>query len=194
VGAIGDYFKRLLKDGDGEHYTPTPIAEPSVEAAFTRFADLLPYSAWIPEQRLFVLEGGTENKVEGIGFCLEMTPQTGATPDMADLLSTLFTYLPKGSGVQWTLIATPLIDRFLDAYVNVRLDPQEARTLEEANKRELYRALAERQADHFRRGTTTPLVPNQPYLLRDFRVVMSVVIPATSYDDAEQLAEIVSLR
>lgn len=194
MGAIGDYFKRLLKDGDGEHYTPTPIAEPSVEAAFTRFADLLPYVAWIPEQRLFVLEGGTENKVEGIGFCLEMTPQTGATPDMADLLSTLFTYLPKGSGVQWTLIATPLIDRFLDSYVNVRLDPQEARTAEEANKRELYRALAERQADHFRKGTTIPLVPNQPYLLRDFRVVMSVVIPATSYDDAEQLAEIVSLR
>lgn len=36
-----------------------------------------------------------------------MTPQTGATPDMADLLTTIFTYLPKGSGVQWSLIATP---------------------------------------------------------------------------------------
>lgn len=155
---------------------------------------MLPYLAWIPERRLFVLEGDVPQKVDGIGFCLEMTPQTGATPDMADLLTTIFTYLPKGSGVQWSLIATPLIDRFLDSYVGVRLDPEKATTKEERERRELFRALAERQAEHFRKGATDPLVPNQPYLLRDFRIVMSVVIPATSYDDEDFLHEIESIR
>jgi conjugal transfer ATP-binding protein TraC len=58
----------------------------------------------------------------------------------------------------------------------------------------LFRALAERQAEHFRKGATDPLVPNQPYLLRDFRIVMSVVIPATSYDDEDFLHEIESIR
>ena len=43
-------------------------------------ADLLPYLAWIPERRLFVLEGDVPQKVDGIGFCIEMAPQTGATP------------------------------------------------------------------------------------------------------------------
>lgn len=194
MGAIKKFFKTILKEGGVEHYTPTPIANPSREANYDRFADMLPYLAWIPERRLFVLEGDVPQKVDGIGFCLEMTPQTGATPDMADLLTTIFTYLPKGSGVQWSLIATPLIDRFLDSYVGVRLDPATATTKEERERRELFRALAERQAEHFRKGATDPLVPNQPYLLRDFRIVMSVVIPANTYDDDDFLDEIESIR
>ena len=194
MGAIKKFFKTILKEGGVEHYTPTPIANPSREANYDRFADMLPYLAWIPERRLFVLEGDVPQKVDGIGFCLEMTPQTGATPDMADLLTTIFTYLPKGSGVQWSLIATPLIDRFLDSYVGVRLDPATATTKEERERRELFRALAERQAEHFRKGATDPLVPNQPYLLRDFRIVMSVVIPANTYDDDDFLHEIESIR
>ena len=194
MGAIKNFFKTILKEGGVEHYTPSPIANPSREANYDRFSDMLPYLAWIPERRLFVLEGDVPQKVDGIGFCLEMTPQTGATPDMADLLTTIFTYLPKGSGVQWSLIATPLIDRFLDSYVGVRLDPEKATTKEERERRELFRALAERQAEHFRKGATDPLVPNQPYLLRDFRIVMSVVIPATSYDDEDFLHEIESIR
>lgn len=194
MGAIKNFFKSILKEGGVEHYTPSPISNPSREANFDRFSDMLPYLAWIPERRLFVLEGEVPQKVDGIGFCLEMTPQTGATPDMADLLTTIFTYLPKGSGIQWSLIATPLIDRFLDNYVGVRLDPEAATTKEERERRELFRALAERQAEHFRKGATDPLVPNQPYLLRDFRIVMSVVIPATSYDDEDFLHEIESIR
>ncbi|WP_126448119.1 type IV secretion system protein TraC [Sulfuricystis multivorans] len=194
MGTIKNFFKTIFKEGGVEHYTPSPIANPSREVNYDRFSDLLPYLAWIPERRLFVLEGDVPQKVDAIGFCLEMTPQTGATPDMADLLTTIFTYLPKGSGVQWSLIATPLIDRFLDAYVGVRLDPATAPTKEERERRELFRALAQRQAEHFRKGATDPLVPNQPYLLRDFRIVMSVVIPATSYEDEDLLHEIETIR
>lgn len=194
MGAIKNFFKTILKDEGEEHYTPSPIANPTREVTYTKFSDLLPYLGWIPERRLFILEGDVPQKVDGIGFCLEMSPQTGATPDMADLLTTIFTYLPTGSGVQWSLVATPLIDRFLDAYVGARLDPAEAKTPEERERRELFRELARRQAEHFRKGATDPLVPNQPYLLRDFRIVMSVVIPATSYEDEDFLHEIESIR
>lgn len=194
MGAIKSFIKSLFKDAPEEHYTPTPVANPSREVNYTKFSDLLPYLAWMPKQRLFVLEGDVPQKVDGIGFCLEMIPQTGATPDMADLLTTIFSYLPKGAGVQWSLIATPLIDRFLDAYVDARLDPEKASSKEERERRELFRALAERQAEHFRKGATDPVVPNQPYLLRDFRLVMSVVIPATTYDDEDLLNEICSIR
>lgn len=194
MGVIKNFFKNILNDGGEEHYTPSPIANPTRDATFNKFAELLPYLAWIPDRRLFVLEGDIPQKVDGIGFCLEMTPQTGATPDMADLITTIFNYLPKGSGVQWTLVASPLIDRFLDRFVDARLDPKTATTAAERERRELYRTLAERQADHFRKGTTHPLVPNQPYLLRDYRLVMSVVIPTTTYEDEELLQEIVSIR
>lgn len=194
MGAIKRFIRTVMKDGSDDHYTPSPIANPTRGVTYSKFSDLLPYLGWIPERRLFILEGDVPQKVDGIGFCLEMTPQTGASPDMADLLTTIFTYLPEGTGVQWSLIATPLIDRYLDAYVGIRLDPAKAETKIEKERRELYRALAERQAEHFRNGTTNPIVPNQPYLLRDFRIVMSVVIPATSYDDEDFLQEIVSIR
>ena len=194
MGTIKSFIKSLFKDAREEYYTPTPVANPSREVNYTKFSDLLPYLAWMPKQRLFVLEGDVPQKVDGIGFCLEMIPQTGATPDMADLLTTIFNYLPKGAGVQWSLIATPLIDRFLDAYVDARLDPEKATSKEERERRELFRALAERQAEHFRKGATDPVVPNQPYLLRDFRLVMSVVIPASTYDDEDLLNEITSIR
>jgi conjugal transfer ATP-binding protein TraC len=194
MGAIKDFFIGLMKDGGTEHYTPSPISKPSREAVYNKFSQLLPYLSWIPDRRLFILEGDTAQKMEGIGFCLEMTPQTGASQDMADLLTTIFAYLPEGSGLQWTLVATPLIDRFLDAYVGIRLDPETAETQAERERRELFRALAERQANHFRGGSSDPIIANQPYLLRDYRIVMSVVIPATSYDDEDLLQKIVSIR
>ena len=83
MGAIRNLFKSFMNDSDSEHYTPSPISNPSTACEFNRFGDLLPYLAWIPEERLFVLEGAEAGKTEGIGFCLEMYPQTGATPEMA---------------------------------------------------------------------------------------------------------------
>lgn len=70
MGAIKNFFKTILKEGGVEHYTPSPIANPSREANYDRFSDMLPYLAWIPERRLFVLEGDVPQKVDGIGFCL----------------------------------------------------------------------------------------------------------------------------
>jgi conjugal transfer ATP-binding protein TraC len=194
MGAIRNLFKSFMNDSDSEHYTPSPISNPSTACEFNRFGDLLPYLAWIPEERLFVLEGAEAGKTEGIGFCLEMYPQTGATPEMADLISTLFTYLPVGTGLQWTLLATPLIDEHLQDYVGLRKSPETASTPDEFEKRQLYLALSQRLAEHFSKGTTIPLVANNPYLLREYRIVFSVVIPAKTHNDLEQIREITSLR
>ena len=193
MGSLVQMIKTFFR-GDTESYTPSPLSAPSRAANYARLADLLPYSAWIPEHRLFVLEGNVPNKVEGIGFCLEVLPQTGATPDMADLMMTLFTYLPRDAGIQISLMATPLIDRFLNAHVATRLDPSTAENQMEFEQRELCQSLAIRQANHFAKGATQSLVHNQPYLLRDFRICVSVVIPAKSYDDERLIADTCALR
>ena len=194
MGAAKDFLKGLFKDSATDHYTAAPIAKPQRSFEVARFSDLLPYLAWMPAERLFVLEGATPGKVEGIGFCIEMRPQTGATPDMADLLTTMFTYMPKGAGIQFSLLATPLIEPFLDTYVGLCQDPESATSQSDWERRTLLRELAERQAEHFWGGAREPIIKNTPYLLRDFRIVMSVVVPATRYDDPTQLKEITSLR
>ena len=191
---LGKWIKDFLKGSEEDTYTPAPINEPTRGAEFSRFADLLPYSAWMPEERLFVLEGDAEHKVDAIGFCLEVLPQTGATPDMADLMTTLFTYLPKDASIQVSLFATPLIDRFLNAHVDTRLPPETAQTQKEYEQRELCLSLALRQANHFAKGATDSLISNQPYLLRDYRICLSVTIPAKSYDDERLIADTCALR
>lgn len=190
---VGQIIKRFLKGGD-EDFIPTPIVNPARAADYSRLSDMMPYLAWMPDPRLFVLEGDVPNKVEGLGFCLEVLPQTGATPDMADLMTTLFTYLPKDSGLQISLIATPLIDRFLNAHIGTRLNPQEATTPSDYEKRQLCLSLSLRQAEHFAKGATQSLIANQPYLLRDFRICISVVIPAKSFDDETLINETTALR
>lgn len=194
MGAIKEFFKSFMGDMDVENYQPEPISNPTVGCDFNRFSDLLPYSAWMPQERLFVLEGVEPGSCEGLGFCLEVQAQTGATPEMADLLATMFTYFPAGTGIQVTLLGTPLIDGFLGAYINERLKPEEAETEEERNRRELYLSLSKRLADHYVKGSTTPLVPNTPYLLRNIRIVFSVVVPAKTYEDQDLLREVQSLR
>jgi conjugal transfer ATP-binding protein TraC len=194
MSIIGKLMTWAFKE-DLDGYTPTPIANPERGVNFDRFADWLPYSAWMDDARLFVLEGDKPDSVAGFGFALELIPQTGASKDMADLLATLFTYMPTEASIQWHLVATPLIDEFLDGFVGGRIDPADYPSGSEMQRKaELYRTLAERQAAYFAKGAATPLFSSTPYLMRKFRLAMSVTIPAQSYQDEDLIAEMISLR
>lgn len=195
MGKIREFFRSMFhNEGEDVHYLPTPVAHPTRSVNYNRFQDLLPYTGWIPDHRLFMLESDKPDQIDAVGFCLEMVPQTGASPEMADLMATLFTYMPAGSSIQWTLTATPLIDSYLNAFVGTRINPETIKNPEQKELAALYRELALKQAAHFHRGATKPLVPNAPYLLRNFRIVMSVTIPISKLDDEEAMREIVSFR
>ena len=45
MGAIKSFFKNLFRADDEDSYTPSPIANPTREDGYTKFADLLPYLA-----------------------------------------------------------------------------------------------------------------------------------------------------
>ena len=48
MGSIKNFFKNVFRTDDEESYTPSPIANPTRDGGYTKFADLLPYLAWIP--------------------------------------------------------------------------------------------------------------------------------------------------
>lgn len=183
-----------FKDLEQEHYVPEALSRPEGGIDAPSFSELLPYLAWDDKSSLFVLEGSEGDRPEAMGFAIEVLPQVAAIPEMSDLMTTWFPYLPKGAGVQITLLATPLIQPFLNRYVDLRLDPKGTSDDAMKERRRLLKSLAYRQAKHLSRGAFESLVKNQPYLLREFRVVLSVVIPGGNYNDKEHIKRIKSLR
>ena len=152
-----------------EAYIPQPLAEPTRGAAFNRFADMLPYTGYIKENGLFVIEGDAPGSVEALGFVLEMVPQTGAPQEMAEIMTSVFLGVPAGTSFQWQLLASPETEPFIRAYENCRMDPDQipesAATLKEQAR--LYQTLFRRRAEHFRKGSTNALIPGTGEYSRD---------------------------
>lgn len=176
-----------------EHYVPSALDTPDAPV-FNRFAELLPYVGFLEEEKIFLLEGEDPNSIGSMGFCIEMVPQTAATADMAEMLTTIFPYLPAGTSVHWTLLASPLIDDYLRQMVRLRLDPNEVPPGVERDRRILYRDLAKRMAVHYAKGSVTPLVANDHFLLRNYRIAMSVVVPGGNHEDPEAIRKLVAIR
>lgn len=182
MGAFDGWMRRwrgqrpATPDDGGSYVTPRSRKASPV---FKRFADLLPYIGQDEESRLFVVEGPEPDTVESIGFVLELNPQTGASAQMADYLTTLFTCdAPVGTGMQFHLLGTPDIEAFLDAYEATAV-PSEAfasGTPRHAQA-ELFRTLIEKRKAYYRNGATSGLFGDMHYRMRDFRLVMSVAVP-----------------
>ena len=79
-----------------------------------QFASWLPYSAYLADEKLFV------NR-DSLGFMLELMPQSGADDRMAEVLISLYSTCPPGTGIQFHLYASPAIRAPLARYANLRL-------------------------------------------------------------------------
>ncbi len=105
---------------------PMSATQSSPMPMYERLADWLPYSGWLPEERLFLLERppearvGSHDPVEAVGFVLAITPQTGADDRMTGVLKSIFNGLPTESSLQFHLFGSPDIHDFLNRYQTLR--------------------------------------------------------------------------
>src|SRR5882762_5771644 len=74
-----------------------------------QFASWLPYSGSLSSENLFV------NR-DGIGFMLEVMPQSGADEQMVEVLVSLYANCPIGTGIQFHLFASPHLREQLRRY------------------------------------------------------------------------------
>ena len=149
------------------------------EMTFNRFSDLLPYTGYDERTRLFIIEGDKENTVESVGFTIELRPQTGSSEEMADYLSTLFMCgAPPGTGVQFQIFGSPELTEFFEQYDKVTVKPE---AYEEGSNKErqarLLHKLMQRRTEYYKKGATKGLFTDMNYRMRDFRAVLSVVVP-----------------
>ncbi|WP_406625168.1 type IV secretion system protein TraC [Acidovorax sp. SDU_ACID1] len=145
-----------------------------------QFAGWLPYSAYLADERIFV------NR-DGMGFVLELMPQSGADERMAEVLVSLYANCPADTGLQFHLFASPHIRHQLRQYTNLRVEDEDqaekarpwGRPVPDEN---LFRKLARQRVNHLLQGTQTSLTAGFHYTLRDFRLMLSVAFPGDASD------------
>ncbi|MBK9132431.1 MAG: type IV secretion system protein TraC [Gammaproteobacteria bacterium] len=130
-----------------------------------RLSSLLPYERFDPETQLF-------HSQDSMGFMVETTPAVGLGENQLKVLSGLFTQgLIPGTSVQILLYASPDILPLLDHWALARHASRP-----DAQSR-IFEFLAGKRVDYLRRGNWRSLFSDQPMLVRDFRLFITVVRP-----------------
>jgi conjugal transfer ATP-binding protein TraC len=150
------------------------------EFSATQLASWLPYSSYKEDDNLFV-------NLDSLGFVLEISPQTGATEEMAQILVSLFTSCPKNSGIQVTLFGSPHIDDIMRAYGNLRIVDERTETYSSPYGRternaNAYRTMARRRVDFLKKAARHSLAPTVGSLIRNYRCIFSVNVPGSADD------------
>jgi conjugal transfer ATP-binding protein TraC len=187
VESLKEWFAKEAPPGD-----PSPVADPdrfTTQQEYNRFSDVLPWTGYMPEERLFVLEGLEPGSIQAIAYTLELNPQTGATEDMAMLLEEIYRDAPVGCGIQMQLYGSPDIRGWLNhfqAVVRPELLPTD-------HQRQLMAKMTENRVRHYLHATRVPPVSSRPSVMRTYRAAMSVCLPATELTPA-LIRRLVDLR
>jgi conjugal transfer ATP-binding protein TraC len=145
-----------------------------------QFASWLPYSAYLAAEKVFV------NR-DGLGFMLEVMPQSGADERMAEVLVSLYANCPPATGLQFHLFGSPHLHEQLRRYANLRVEDEDQaekahRWGRPARNENLYRRLARQRTGHLLRGAQHSLTSGFHYTVRDFRLMLSVSVPGDAAD------------
>lgn len=156
-----------------------------------QFAGWLPYMGYLDAERIFA------NR-DGMGFMLELMPQSGADDRMTEVLVSLYANCPAGTGVQFHLFASPHIRDQLRRYANLRVEDEDQFEKAQhwgrpARNENLFRALARQRTGHLLKGAQKSLTAGFHYTIRDFRLVLSVAFPADP-DNLNKREELLALR
>lgn len=159
-------------------------------------ASLLPYYGWHDGSELFILDKGDHPEEKSkktlkvdtgpknfLGFCLEANPQTGADDSMKDILQGIYLQAPAGSSITVHLYASPDVMskykrmakmRYSDASLGIAKEPHEKRNIN------IYQTMTRKSIDYWLHGSHESLFKDSDnFLLRDFRLVVSVVVPGS---------------
>ncbi len=132
--------------------------------------NILKYDQYDEEKGLFYNDNS-------VGFCFEVLPQTGADEEMTQKLTQLFTPIPPGYGVQWTMFGDPIVDDQFQNYIDMRHV-----AVDNGRTDEFFIELAKRRVQHVQKHKGTPLFPNSNYVVKRIRLVFSITKTGSSKD------------
>ena len=127
-------------------------------------SELMPYLAYEEEHGLYTLD-------TGVGFIFLCDPVPFGGPDLVRTMRGLFeAQAPADTSIQFMLFASKRVKHLLDRYVLAR---------ENVHGHSLYTEMAKKTRDFLLKGTEESLFKGFNLPVRDFKVLVSVVVPCT---------------
>ena len=185
-------IKRIFIGDDDHDDLPEAISHDPINPPFSRLSNCFNYAAWDDKNELFYLDAVDGNKTHafGSGFVIELNPLIGADDDIMVRLSSVFQTLPQNVGVQISILGSPNINEFFQAYER----EQQARIGNPVLDAELFSVLAKKKTLWWKKGTLDALYPGNPMRFREFRTNMSVVIPDININNSYDVERILNMR
>ena len=144
----------------------------------------LPYDEII-EDHFMALSAADPGRPEGLGFTIEVIPQTGVTEEMQKTLLTLGSLpLPVGSTLAMTAYASPEIEPQLEVWARSH-EAGMGKLSEES--RAVAKGMVQNRTALFRRAARDQILPAAPVEVRHFRAWLSVVVKTSDPYSEEAL-------
>jgi conjugal transfer ATP-binding protein TraC len=164
-------FRKIAELVTGDKQAPDEAVAADIVPMLSHF---LPYRAFDPKTEIF-------HNVRSKAFAIEIAPMIGADERCGDILQTIFSdILLPGTHFQVHNLASPKVSAKLDAWVLPRL-----------RAGHVFEKLARYRSEMLLRGAWESLATDGPFLLREFRVVMSVGVSEKS---GLSLEDLISMR
>ena len=153
-------------------------------SSIPRLTELLPYTAYIASQKIFVLEAHNAKGVESpeaLGFAFELQPLSGMSDEVISIFSSIVETAPTGSCMQLSLMGSNDLSLYTKQYIEMR-EPG------------MFRTLAARRMEHFEHSSVNAPFSSEPYLLRQFRLVLSATMPCKNPEEPVKIEQVVRWR
>jgi hypothetical protein len=135
--------------------------------------DLIPTILYDDHNECFINESS-------VGFVLECNTISGASQDTVKTITNLLSSeIPEGTVIQITNVASPKVDGIFSHYKSKR-----------SHSKEIYKTLAEKRTKHFANANWHSVFKTLPYIVREFKLIITVSIPFTNHTDDNLLNKI----
>ena len=156
------------------------------------FSTALPWESATPDG-LFTLKGDKPENPEGLGFAIEIFPQTGVTSEMEKTLIGLAAPLEAGSVLSITAFASSAVRGIAELMVPEARVPDAFPPLS-PEAEGIIDTATNWAAENLVKGAVEQLTPQAPVYPRHWRVWLTVVVPTTKPDDEEVREKVLTAR
>ena len=162
-------------------------------AKVDRLSAYLPWDA-VDDDGLFILKGKRPDESEGLGFTIEIFPQTGVTDEMEKSLLGITSALSPNAVVAITAYASPAVEGLTELMLP-DAPKADAFTPLSQNAQSLMNAAIKSAIANLNRGARHQVTPGAPVVIRHWRVWLSVVMPgANPFDEKLREATLTARR